>query len=350
MKHKRYVAIGAVCVMLCSLVGCQRAELKLLDAFEGAVRIATISTSGLFHHSEVNFYDENLELVQTDDIPYAGILDRGVVENHKLYFPSEGIMDIENLKIMVEYDPKTGAHTKLNMDRPGLLNTAADSQAVYTWNNRNFLTTVTRYDLETGERTIYETQDFIINGFYERGELLYALATDLTDATTNYFVVFDKQTMAVRQKVALGALSCGSDIVEYENNLYFTGITKAFDASYLYQLNLDTYEFQTFPLSQVYPTQTLAFGGDSILIFWNHRNNGKGVSIVNLQTKEETEFTMEHSMMKSCVNGNSVYGFGWDYAVHKYDFDGKKFVHQKEVKVPQDQNAHFGGIYLLAAE
>lgn len=231
----------------------QQKKLKQDTFYIGIVRTTEQKNSSI-----ISFYNKNFQFVTSDVLPYAAICDcmtLPISKEGEVYFLSQGVLqessEEEQSELCIQYTPisneasknlskttqkkksmsikertksnannKTeGTWTSYHMEMPSLLQMAISDDFIFSINELNFTSYISKYDRGKKKVSRNSSDTFSYETIYYYDGFLYATGTKLDgQQEKNYIFQIDPATMKILWK---------KDITKYgKGGIFFLGIGK----------------------------------------------------------------------------------------------------------------------------
>lgn len=326
--------------------------------------IGIIITTQDKNKSILKFYDENLNFIKSKYLPYGALADcmtLPAANQNSIYFIPRGVPQKEELEIALDYNPISHTFKKYKIGMPSLLQIAASDDAVFTINELNFTSYITKYSKDMRECSQVSSETFSYDAIYYYDKFLYATGKKKTEENTKYYLFqIDANSLKTIHK---------EDITAYgQGNLFFCGVgediyfTLPYDGqeqknNSLMIFHLKSKKVEEIKLNDFFPQQ-IKRKNDLLLISHSDLIEGTGnnLSIFNLNTKKSKKISLSHpiSQIETEENSNSVYILG-DDILYRYILDKEKemLFLQEKISIPCfdkeiDEAAYYyiGGFFL----
>ena len=243
---KRIVRYSLMFLLIVSLIACKGNTVQNLDK----IKIGIVDSTVLKKKSTIHWYDEDLEIVDTQILKYASMGDtfkRPTYEKDDVYFVPGGLQGDGTNREVISINLSDFIVKEYLIDNISLTDVGVSDKYIFVNSNINFQAHLNRLDRET-KTLIQKTYDEIIDmSQYGRGGFKH-----LIDDNDLY-------------------LSLPFDIDFNANNK-------------LVKINMKNYDIQVIELDQDRPDTILEYN-DQLLISHNDIINGTGTFITRLERK-----------------------------------------------------------------
>ncbi|MDR2673085.1 MAG: hypothetical protein LBC35_07410 [Coriobacteriales bacterium] len=216
--------MAVVCALLLSGCGAQQSQSEIATAWETGYAIGMVETRMNERISFIKFYDEDLNLVESATLPYADLENewyKPVRFGDSLYIIPQGYRQVKNDRMALELNLRTGERIEYHIDRPSIQSIAATNDYIFTMDNINATTHITRSDRLTHETIDIEQEKSLYNALYAQGDILYAFLQVFPENYTDLIVYdLDLNELARYPLGAFGEIGMLSDMID--GQLYFS--------------------------------------------------------------------------------------------------------------------------------
>ena len=230
--------------------------------------------------------------------------------------------------IASQYDiPKTVNNTQkiklYKIGRPGLFAFDEKDGDIYTTNWINGVSTLTKYNEETGKIQRYEESVGMFGYLHCAGNYVYVeKQVDQEEGTINYLMKIDRKTLKKVKEIKVNH-SEEESVFFYsdDKNLYFSsGNTDKI----LYKMDLKKDKISKLKLKEINPQQILPYKNKLFVTHCDLTSGmGKEISLLNPQTGESKVYKFKHNVIQCQTKEDYLYILSND-SIYKYKFDGEK--------------------------
>ena len=372
IKTKKWllVLLSALLLVMPILSSCSQAQInKAEQQYDPNYTIGIIKTTESERSSYIEFYNEDLELVNAIWYPYGGLwTNSGAPQAQKgsmLYLIPRGLIGQHHDRKVISLDLKTGDVREYVVDQVAIASLAVDNKYIYASNNLNAVGHIGRVDIDTGEVRYSELGSVAGNLFIHRDEL-YASWHDLGDSGFSAMDDDTKSLSTLDRNLKLvdtiditasgnGDLSCVSETVGDEFYAAFSNRVSP---------ESDFFNFDIYTCSNLQDGfRFLGKAAHEILYLLPYKD--KLITINSDATRnnnfidvyDRNDGALLHSLptnyvpQRAVIDGDAFYVQGFDCLV-KYNIDGLTITEVKRIDIPRigsptDADFHYlSGIFL----
>ncbi|MDR0499746.1 MAG: hypothetical protein LBG97_00655 [Coriobacteriales bacterium] len=345
------VATLLVATILLISTGCTQAQLnEAKEQYNPDYKIGVIKTTTAERSSYIEYYDEDLNLVNVIWYPYAQLeTNRNNVpaqRNDTLCLVPRGLIGRESDRKVITINLKNGEVREYPIDLVSIKDTAIDDRYIYAQNNLNNVGTVARVDISTGETATINIGT--VPGFLlVHGENLYVHWIDL--GNPGLYASDDDTFNLSRLNKNLDILStfCLADVgasgvsgvsMIYDEKIYITMYFSTENGEpspeniYSYSLVNDTLEFVS--KCEHKPSDIAVYNNELITV--------NRVELISgfIDIYDRTDGTLlntvllDYSPDQMIIDGDNLYIQGFECLV-KYHISGSTITELKRVDIPR---------------
>lgn len=324
-------------------------------------QLVVIHTTQEENQSILNFYDKNLNFIKSKKLPYGTLSDyMGLPASYQnyVYFIPGGVPLQKELELVLAYNPSTHSYQEYNIGMPGLLQISVSDNAIFTVNELNFTSYISKFDKNTKKIYRISSDKISYDTVYYYNGFLYTTGKEHKEKNAKQYIFqIDPNSMKILWQKEIteygqgGLFFCGA-----EDKLYFSlpYDSRERENNSLMVLSLKNKKnLKEISLSESFPQQIKKLG-DSLLVLHSDLIEGEGsyISILDLNSQKSKLFSLSHNIlqMETDEMSNSIY-FLENEALYKYILDKKdNLILQKkiEIKRPEEENIYYytGGFFL----
>lgn len=325
-------------------------------------KLAVISTTQEENQSILNFYDKNLNFIKTEELPYGALSDYMSLPasyRDSIYFIPAGVPFQKELELVLAYHPSSHSYQEYQIGMPGLLQVSASKNAIFTVNELNFISYISKFDKNTKKISRISSDEISYDTVYYYNGFLYATGKEHKEENAKQYIFqIEPNSMKILWK---------KEITKYgQGGLFFCGVKDELYFSLPYDskergnkslmvLSLDNQKnLEEISLKESFPQQIKKLG-DNLLILHSDLIAGEGdsISILNINTKESKRISLAHNILQMEVDemSNSIYLLE-NEALYYYILNDKKdnLILKKKIQLEKQEknNAYYytGGFFL----
>ncbi len=327
--------------------------------------VGVVRTTQDKNKSILNFYDKKLNFIKSIELPYGALADYmtlPAVNQNFIYFIPGGTT-LKESEAVIRYDLSTQTLKEYDIGMPSLLQVTASEDAIFTVNELNFTSYITKYitkntadNMKQKFCTQVSSKKFSYDTIYYYNGFLYVTGKTKTTKKEKYYLFqLDADTLQIIQKADItnyGQGNCfflgvGEDIYftlpydkkEEKNNVIMKFSTKKKTTKQLEKLKLPNY----FP-QQIKKLDNLLLVSHCDLI----EGTGNSISIFDLKTKKTKLISFAHRVSQIEVDAisHSLYILGDDKLYHyTLNTKEKNFLLEEKITVSNKNNDEEEKIY-----
>lgn len=310
------------------------------------ISIGVLETRGDRNSSRILFLDEQLQELGDLSLKYASVGDvfhTPCLLDDTLYLIPQGYAHTKEENTVLEIDLDTLSVESHSTQQSAMNDVAANETYLYTCNTLNGTSYIHQVNKDSGDIQRVELPDtYISNMIYTNGQL-YVFGTTYQAATsTGYVYVYD-DTLRLSQSIDIS--QWGLDqyrTTEYQGTIYFTSSTDAEGqpTHIIGALHTQDASIESISLSESFPLDIIVYQ-DKLLIshFDLVGRTGGGLTIYDLNTKEQTYQELSHGAQQMALMDDTLY-FLSDWAVTAYRADTMEQIKTAEI-TPMDGHFSF---------
>ena len=282
---KRIVRYSLMFLLIVSLIACKGNTVKNLDK----IKIGIVDSTVLKKKSTIHWYDEDLEIVDTQILKYASMGDtfkRPTYEKDDVYFVPGGLQGDGTNRDVISINLRDFIVKEYLIDNISLTDVGVSDKYIFVNSNINFQAHLNRLDRKT-KTLIQKTYD----GTYFESILVFkdkllVFGNMIQDETETFIYVLDED-FNILEIIDMSQYGRGGfkHLID-ENDLY---LSLPFDIDFnannkLVKINMENYDIQVTEFDQDRPDTILEYK-DQLLISHNDIINGTGTFITRLERK-----------------------------------------------------------------
>lgn len=325
-------------------------------------KLVVIQTTQEENQSILNFYDKDLNFIKSKKLPYGTLSDYmslPFLYRESIYFIPGGIPLQKELELVLAYHPSTHSYQEYNIGMPGLLQVSSSDDAIFTVNELNFISYISKLDKNSKKVSRISSDNISYDTVYYYDGFLYTTGKEHKEKNAKQYIFqIDPDSMKILWQKEItkygqgGLFFCG-----VQDNLYFSlpYDEKEQGNHSLMVLSLKNKKnLEEISLLESFPQQIKKFE-DHLLILHSDLIEGKGshISILNLHTKKSKLFSLPHNILQMEVDetSNSVYLLD-NEDVYRYTLNPKKddLILQKKIQIKEreKEQAYYytGGFFI----
>lgn len=304
---------------------------------------AVIETTGEENESIVSYYDQELNRINQQVLPYGGLTDSftpAIISKDTLYASPEGLENGEGLCLSLGVDLNTGKVREFQHPKryEGEKNQAVDKKRIFVNTNLNGNSFLSYYDTETEQSKDVTLKETVLGHMAVDTKYLYAFGEDNKHLTAEgdpctQIYVFDKETLKKVKQKDLGAVYSMVFSLVYDNQLYFPAYDEIKETSALCR-----YDAATGALKMInFPKQQSDFSNilvnrDKLYIAHGSVVTGQGkvLTIYDPKNNKMKEAEFSHNLSQIVIKHDNLYALDNDpntetAKLYKYKMSNDKF-------------------------
>ncbi len=315
--------------------------------FDPNYSVAIVNTKSGVFDTRIEYYDNDLNLVQREKIYMSMVGDCLTSVNEKKYMLSNGT-DMLPCKKVLELNSETGATKKYDVGQSFNLAMTANDKYVFASNSAPGAATVIRCDKLSGDIKKLEIPEVMVNGlFIFDDNILYAFGGLSGTQVSNLYIV-DPDHMKILKTIDIKdkgyyqeqCVKVGDDLYFLDSRNY-NGVTNGHPniENKLVKFNTKTYQFETIEIGLA--PDKLVHSGDYLYITYDgHNPNTKMITLYNLKTGEQTQKELQNYIDYIAVDEKNQKLYSTDRN-KLYQYDLKTFELLKSVEPDSSAKGFF---------
>ncbi len=363
---KRYCICFLGIFLILLLNSCNRLESQQKDVL-GDAQIGVIETSGDDKKSGIIFYDAELNKKESLSLKYATVGDmfcNPVVYKGKLYVIPQGYDYEKEEEKILEIDLSNLTKKIYKVQQIGMYGLSVDEENIYTCSNLNGYSYIGKCNKETGKVEEQKIEDIYITQVQAYQEKLYAFGTKMHGEKTKenkkhiaYIYVYDSNFELI-DKINISEYGdCQNKIIAFEDKIYFSNTYNSeteLPNNTVCAYSVKDKKIEVIKLKQDYPLDLDIYENILIVSQFDLLYGETGsISFVNLETKEQENYELEHAVEHMVRVGEYIYilsntGIDSKTKLYKYRINGMRLELVKEVdaeKIHSDN--YFSGLFVV---
>lgn len=334
---------------------------------QDASKIAIVWTTSEKNQSILNFYDKNLNFIKTKTLPYGTLSDYMTLPfsyEKSVYFIPGGVPLQNEFEFVLAYHPSTHSCQKYHIGMPGLLQVSVSEDAIFTVNELNFTSYISKFDKKTKQISRISSDTISYDTIYYYDGFLYTTGKENKEKNAKQYLFQiqpDSMKLLWKEEITKYGQGC-LFFCGVEDKLYFSlpydQKEQENNALMAFSFKNSKKKLEKISLSASFPQQIKKMGE---YLFISHgdlvgEDQDEGsISIWNLNTKESKVFSLSHPISQMEVDelSNVIYLLGKE-TLYQYSFDAQKkeLFLQKKVKLEKQEEetiySYIGGFFFLS--
>lgn len=274
MKKKRSIILISILIIVSAVIYFYKPQHNKNNSYQ----LGIIISIGNKDKSNILYYNDQLQKTGQKKLKIGNIASQYDIPktvNDKVYMIPKGVPYVNEREEVMELDHNTQKIKLYKIGRPGLFAFDEKDGDIYTTNWINGVSTLTKYNEETGKIQRYEESVGMFGYLHCAGNYVYVeKQVDQEEGTINYLMKIDRKTLKKVKEIN------PQQILPYKNKLFVTHCD-------------------------------LTSG------------MGKAISLLNPQTGESKVYKFKHNVIQCQTKEDYLYILSND-SIDKYKFDGEK--------------------------
>lgn len=307
----------------------------------GNYAFCVIETTGQKNQSYLSFYDKNFKKISQQKIPYGDCGSNFVppiVMNNNVYAIPLGVPSVKDLEIVLEYHLKDGTVSEIDFKKPGLFSFTVSSNAIYTTNMLNGLSSISKYNKKTGKlkriNTPSKVRDY--DYLYACNNGIYVSASQSKHGKTkSYLIKINPDHLKIEWEKDISQIGSGTEFFYSDNEyLYFTVPTDENDKpeSNLVRMSFKDQQVKVINLPYDNPEQIKPYKNNLLITHNDMHGTGNNITLFNPKTMQSKLLTLDHNIDQMEVKDNKIYVLGEDM-MYRYHLEKDKLFLEKKANV-----------------
>lgn len=333
-----------IIILLLLLTACNMQK----QSFSEAYHVGIITTSNKKDKSHLHYFDENLEAVYKEKIPYANvsqIWSSPHVYHDKRYYTIEGPYDKKDAKKVLEVDKDTGSINYYDVENMNLQYATVLKDKLFVSSNLNF----------TSHITCVSLQENMVIGHRDKEGIYDHLLISVSDSVFAFydqedemvrFDVFDSNCHLIAQK-DLGKAFIGLKYLILDDQIVL-GVND-FDSKVI-TVNTNTYEVNLVDITVSYLNEMLLYKDKIVALHSNHFDEEPStISFMDPDSFEvldtvTLDMHLNHIQIFEDVLYGDVSSVGKPHYIYSFDLeDNLNLLNKKEIKL--DNNSYISSLF-----
>jgi hypothetical protein len=352
------VATLLVAVILLISTGCTQAQLnEAKEQYNPDYKIGVIKSTEAKHSSYIEYYDEDLNLVNAIWYPYAQLNTNysspPAQDDKFLYLVPCGLMGIESDRKVISLDLQNGTVREYYLNLPSISDLAIDKDYIYARNNMNYIGTVARIDIATGETKTVElgtVPSFMLTSnnrlyvsWWDAGDADFYASDDDRDYISCLTQELETLNTIGISEVGARTVGVASDIF---NDFFYVALTFGDhnkgekENHYIYSYSLATNSLKLVAECANLPIGIVPHENSIITIneFIIDSSIKPDSGFIDIYDKTDgtllNSVSLDYSPAQAIVDGDNLYVQGFDCLI-KYHISGSTITELKRVDIPR---------------
>lgn len=322
MKKKRSIILISILIIVSVTIYFYKPQHNKNNSYQ----LGVIISIGNKDKSNILYYNDQLQKTGQKKLKIGNIASQYDIPktvNDKVYMIPKGVPYVNEREEVMELDHNTQKIKLYKIGRPGLFAFDEKDGDIYTTNWINGVSTLTKYNEETGKIQRYEESVGMFGYLHCAGNYVYVeKQVDQEEGTINYLMKIDRKTLKKVKEINVNHSEDESVFFYSEDkNLYFSsGNTDKI----LYQMDLKKDKISKLKLKEINPQQILPYKNKLFVTHCDLTSGmGKAISLLNPQTGESKVYKFKHNVIQCQTKEDYLYILSND-SIYKYKFDGEK--------------------------
>lgn len=257
---KKVLRLFIILLLIFITIGCVSNPVKNVDE----IKIGIVETTGDKYKSSIQWYNENLEVVDVQKLKYASLGNTFVQPLYyedEIYLIPEGIFKTRDTKKIISINKKSFNLTEYDVDNIALQSIAINNDFIYVNSNINYETFINQINRSSKETQETAYPDAYFSTIVAAMDKVFLIGAKEDNLTTSYIYVVDKELNDIDR----------IDISEYGNGIFKFLV----DKDYLYlsvnhtlsnelvslilKVNIDTHKLEVIDLGVNFPDTMVSY-------------------------------------------------------------------------------------------
>ena len=298
MKKKRSIILISILIIVSVTIYFYKPQHNKNNSYQ----LGVIISIGNKDKSNILYYNDQLQKTGQKKLKIGNIASQYDIPktvNDKVYMIPKGVPYVNEREEVMELDHNTQKIKLYKIGRPGLFAFDEKDGDIYTTNWINGVSTLTKYNEETGKIQRYEESVGMFGYLHCAGNYVYVeKQVDQEEGTINYLMKIDRKTLKKVKEINVNHSEDESVFFYSEDkNLYFSsGNTDKI----LYQMDLKKDKISKLKLKEINPQQILPYKNKLFVTHCDLTSGmGKAISLLNPQTGESKVYKFKHNSMSN---------------------------------------------------
>jgi hypothetical protein len=328
-----------ICILLSGCSKPSKAE------YNSKYMIAVIETTEQDNQSIINYYDNDLNIVNSQELPYGtmgNLFYTPIIYDNNMYTIPQGLGYKKDSGIVIGMDLDSGKIKEYKIGKIAMNSLAVNVNYIFTCNTLNGISSINEYDKNSGKVTSVDINEVYISKIFINNEILYAFGQIKGDngKLASYLYTFDDSLNILNKKDISTHGSGQYKVTLVGKQLYFTNSTDSEDkpSDILSLLSLDKGDISDITLSEINPLEIIEYKNK---IFVSHCNltqvSGKKLTILDRSNNTQKIVEFNHDLLQMQVKNDKLYVIDQEN-LYVYKIENDQFIPEKQVKIKTTGN------------
>lgn len=323
------------------------------EKYHQEFKFAVVQTSSVKLKSYISFFDENLNQISSMKINCGGLSqcwDFPKINDGKVFMNVKGT-DLWIKSQIAEFNLANGKYRLHNVHQKFNTCFAVDGKNIYAANCTTN-TNIIKYEIDSHKIKKLVIPNMYITHMKIYDNKLFSFGNFSVTKPNAFIYMINPDTMQIIKSIDITQCGLGQyDSVKICDDIFFTNYSQLkneewlseIDSNILGKYNLKTGETEKIILNAPCPKQILRFENKLIISHEDWHQNGKYLSIYNLNTREKKLIEIENSPYQIYLYKNKIYSIDRK-KIYRYDANTFKLEKQTDL----DTQNNFGKDFFIS--
>lgn len=345
---KSITQIIIVFVFIILFPGCS--QKKSIGISTKDISVGIIETRGNIAKSRILFFNEEMNKIGELPLKYATvgcIFYTPLISENKLYIVPQGYAQKKDEKTVLEIALQDLNIKKYTIEQIAMNDIAVNQNYIYTCNNLNGNSYINKCYKKYNKIENIKIPGTYISKLLYANNKLYAFGTaDKTEFS--YIYIYDND-LILQKKLDLNGYGTIYKAIENNGEIFFTSFvdSEKQPAKVLGKINTADNLIEFIKLSQNYPLDMVIYNSK---LFISHfdivARKGGGLSVYNLETKQQKYYKLNHGAEQMAIKKNKLYILA-DRKIHVYDAKTIKLIKKVDITQMDSDFSYLSGLFTI---
>lgn len=344
--------ISILIFLMLSLIGCSQNKTTEIPTKD--ISVGVIETRGDKEKSRILFFDEEMNEIGELPLDFAtvgNIFYTPLISENELYVIPQGYANKKDEETVLEIALQDLSVEEYTIEQLAMNSVATNQEFVYTCNTLNGSSYINKCDKDDNKTESIEIPETYISKLLYADNKLYAFGTANTenDIMLSYLYVYDDK-LNLQEKINIS--KCGADqykAIEYSGDIFFTSLADSKDqpTKIVGKISTKDNSIELIELSQYYPFDLDICDNKLFISHFNVvQRTGGGLSIYDLNTKQQKYYELNHGAEQMAIANDKIYILS-DWIIYVYDAKTMELIENVDITQMDSDFSYLSGIFAV---
>ena len=351
MKHRTQI-ISILIFLMVLLVGCSQNKPVKISTED--ISVGIIETRGDKEKSRIIFFDEEMNEIGEIPLSFAtvgNIFYTPLISENELYVIPQGYANKKDEETVLKIALKNLSVEEYTIEQLAMNSIATNQDFIYTCNTLNGSSYINKCNKDNNKTENIVIPETYISKLLYVGNKLYAFGTANTvnDTMLSYLYVYDDK-LNLQEKIDIS--KCGADqykAIEYNGDIFFTSLADSKDqpTKIVGKISTTDNSIELIQLSQNYPFDLAIYDNKLFITHFDVvQRTGGGLSIYDLDTKQQKYYELNHGAEQMAIANDKLYVLA-DWIIYVYDAKTIELIENVDIPQMDSDFSYLSGIFAL---